>query len=275
MKIKTVEAGDYPYYNEGAPVMVFEGSGSIYINELKCLGLGSCLQLKDGILAANINKISTLVFDPESPATTSTILLPYGTGDPELVLYFDEIKNLNPNGADCVTILKGKASLIGRRIYSESSKTIIIGDVEHTIDSAYIQCDEIVSLLEGINIWNSTEPTVIDAKYIQGGGANAGVIKCNDTCNLVLRNAKIVNMTESTSIGIYITNNSTGQLIELENLIIVAGLNIGDFSIFRAGSTNINIKNLLLFVNKPISDHITLQIGNSGNFKYIEDNSIV
>lgn len=210
MKIKTVEAGDYPYYNEGAPVMVFEESGSIYINELKCLGLGSCLQLKDGILAANINKISTLVFDPESPATTSTILLPYGTGDPELVLYFDEIKNLNPNGADCVTILKGKASLIGRRIYSESSKTIIIGDVEHTIDSAYIQCDY-----------------------------------------------------------------STGQLIELENLIIVAGLNIGDFSIFRAGSTNINIKNLLLFVNKPISDHITLQIGNSGNFKYIEDNSIV
>lgn len=98
-------------------------------------------------------------------------------------------------------------------------------------------------------------------------------MKCNDTCSLVIRNAKIKNTTESTSIGIYINDSEESQSIELENLIIVTGISEGDFSILKVGD-DIDIKNLLLFVKKAKSASTNLLIGDVTNFKYIIDENI-
>jgi hypothetical protein len=153
-------------------------------------------------------------------------------------------------------------------------------DLSNIVISALIQCDEIISGTKGINISNSDEQVIIDANFIEGSNGNDGVIKCNNSTNLILRNAKIKNTYTGSSspysLGIYITDNNTNQMIELENIIIVTGTTSNDFSIFRDGSTNIDIRNLGLFVKKAISNNITLKIGTgiSGNFKYIISNDI-
>ncbi|MBK6504652.1 MAG: hypothetical protein IPG02_03085 [Ignavibacteria bacterium] len=275
MNVVSAESGTLQNPNTGAPVLLIEAAGSMYMNELTCKGYGSCFVHKDGIVAANINKISTLFPDSETPSTASpTLLLTGGTGDQDLVLYFDGIRNLNINEGDAVKITEGKAFLIGRSINCTQGKSL---DLIENIVSAFIQCDEIISLTQGINIENSDEPVVIDANYIEGSDGNYGVVKCNDSCNVVLRNAKIVNTTESTSIGIYITNaNNINQKIEIENLILITGIEIDvDYSIFRVGMDNtLEIKNLLLFVKKSVSDNISLTIGDEDNFKYVVDENI-
>jgi len=268
LRITNVESGSQNYINAGAPVMLLEGSGSMYINQLSCTGYGSCLVHKDGIIGATITGIYTYTVSDPDPSEP-TVLLDGGTEDQELVLYFGELKNFNSNSGVAVRITEGKASLIGRSIFCTSGKSL---DLTGEIVSAYFECDEIISLTEGINIENSDQPIVIQANYIEGSDGNDAVVKCNDLCNLVLRNAKIKNTTESTSIGIYITDHNGDQLNELENLIIVTGtVEDQDYSIFRDGSNNIDIKNLLLFVKQPISNNITLLIGDENNFKYIVD----
>ncbi|MCB0726292.1 MAG: hypothetical protein KDD00_02435 [Ignavibacteriae bacterium] len=275
LNIRTVESGTAASPNADSPVLSLERTGSVYINELLCTGYGSCLDHKDGVIGATINKLLTLLPAGETPSTTApTLLLDAGTGDQDLVLYFDEIKNFNSTGGDTVKIDEGKASLIGRSIYCTNGKSL---DLTHPIVSAYIQCDEIISLTEGINIANRNEPIVIEANYIEGSSGNGGVIKSVSLSNYVLRNAKIKNTTTSSpSIGIYIVDGDINdQNIEIENLIIVTGIAENqDYSIYRDGENNINIKNLLLFVRAGISDNITLLIGDINNFKYIEDSTI-
>jgi hypothetical protein len=274
LKIRNVESGTPNDTNTGAPAMHINGSGSIYLNALKCTGYGSCLAHAGGNLAATIKRILTLPPISETPATIApTILLDGGTGEQELVLYFEEIKNLNTQNGDAVRIAEGKASLTGKSIFSSNGLSL---DFTNDVISALVQCDSIISLTKGINIANSDEQVVIIANYIEGSDGNDGVIKCNDTCNLYLRDANIVNTTESSlSVGIYITaTEDPTQEILIENLIIVTGTSEDDYSIFRDGEENINIKNLLLFVKKGISDHITLLIGDENNFRYIEDINI-
>ncbi|MCB0727090.1 MAG: hypothetical protein KDD00_06470 [Ignavibacteriae bacterium] len=271
LNITSVESGTPKNPNTGAPVLLIEADGSTYINELTCTGYGSCFLHKDGVAAATINKISTLQPDTEtSTVANSTILLDAGTGDQDLVMYFDEIKNLNLYGGDAVKITEGKASLIGRSINCVQGKSL---DLILNIVSAFIQCDEIISLSEGINIDNSHDAIVIEANYIEGSDGNDGVIKSASGSNYVLRNAKIKNTTSSSpSIGIYIDSGSstTDQTIELENLIIITGTDSIDYSIFRDGmTTGIEIKNLGLFVKKDKNSLVSFTIGTSTNFKYI------
>ncbi|MBK8381740.1 MAG: hypothetical protein IPL16_07605 [Ignavibacteria bacterium] len=89
----------------------------------------------------------------------------------------------------------------------------------------------------------------------------------------MVRNAKIKNTaTSSPSIGIYIETgtNTLDQAIELENLIIVTGVDTTDFSLFRDGTTvGIIIKNLGLFVKKDKNTLVTFAIGTSTNYKYV------
>ena len=192
------------------------------------------------------------------------------------MLYFNEINNYNSNAGDAVKVTGGNATLIGNNIYCVNGLSLNLTD---DIQSAYIKSDNIISLTKGINIDNENDPIVIEANYIEGSNGNDGVVRSATGSNYVLRNAKIKNtFTGSSSpysIGVYIEGNlsSNDQSIEIENLIIVTGTTSNDHSILRDGTTNIDIKNLGLFVKKAISENITLKIGTgtgSGeNFKYI------
>jgi len=276
LDIVNVESGTLNNPNAGAPAMYLGAAGSIYINELKCTGYGACFQHADKVIGATINKIYTILPSGSSPsAAAPALLLDDRTGDQDLVLYFDEIKNFNTNTGDAVQITQGKASLIGRSIYSTKGKSL---DLTNDIISAYIQCDEIISLTEGINIENSDEPIVIVANYIEGSDGNVGVIRSASGSNYVLRNAKIKNVsTGSNSVCIFINSGSseTDQTIEIENLILVTGNTSTGDTIRRDGNTGIVIKNLGLFVNKLINEElIILEIGvglgnPEYNYKYI------
>jgi hypothetical protein len=274
LKIRNVESGTSNNANNGAPAMFINGTGSVYFNELKCTGYGSCLSHIGGNLAATIKRILSLTptstsFDPTAP----TVLLDNGAGTQELVLYFEEIKNHNLHG-DAVRIAEGKASLMGKNIFSAGGLSL---DLTDDIISALVQCDSIISLTKGINISNSGEQIVIIANYIEGSDGNDGVIKCNDNCNLYLRDAKIKNTTESSpSVGIYITDTEDPtQKIMIENLIIVTGTGEDDYSILRDGELEIEVKNLLLFANNKISNNIILLVGDENNFRFIEDSNII
>ena len=193
-----------------------------------------------------------------------------------LTLYFDEIKNLNLNEGDCVKITKGKANLIGRKIMCTQGKSL---DLTDSIVSAFIQCDEIFSLTQGINIENSDEPIIIDTSYIEGNIGNDGVVKSVSGSNYILRNAKI-KCTDETEDSICIYIDEGEQNIEFENLILVTGNLIDGETILRVGD-NIEIRNLNLFVNKSINENlITLLIGTGMivpedyNYKYIVSDEI-
>ncbi len=84
LNIRTVESGTPSSPNAGSPVLSLEGTGSVYINELLCTGYGSCLNHKDRVIGATINKLKTFLPAGETPSTTApTILLDAGTGTDE------------------------------------------------------------------------------------------------------------------------------------------------------------------------------------------------
>jgi len=180
------------------------------------------------------------------------------------------------NEGDCVKITKGKANLIGRKIMCTQGKSL---DLTDSIVSAFIQCDEIFSLTQGINIENSDEPIIIDTSYIEGNIGNDGVVKSVSGSNYILRNAKI-KCTDETEDSICIYIDEGEQNIEFENLILVTGNLIDGETILRVGD-NIEIRNLNLFVNKSINENlITLLIGTGMivpedyNYKYIVSDEI-
>ncbi|HMS35002.1 MAG TPA: hypothetical protein PKC91_13050 [Ignavibacteria bacterium] len=254
---------------EGGDTISLKGSGFLNVNEVICNNDGSCLNFKAGTLIANILKLTTI---DAHLSTAGTVQLSGGTETQNLTLYFDEIQNLSTSGGDGVNASEGTLNLFGRRIFSATGMSMDLAT------NADILVDEIISEVNGINIHNgSTQKIIIDSNYIEGSNGNDGVIKSVNGSNYILRNAKVKNTyLSSPSIGIYIDTGS--QTIEIENLIIVTGTETTDFSIFRNSTTNIDIKNLGLFVKKAISLHITLKIGTGTgtgeNFKYIISNDI-
>ena len=277
LNIQEVESGKPNTPNAGAPVISIDSSGSVYINSLTCTGYGSCLKHSGGNLAATIYNINTLLPADETPPTAEpVIMVEEGNSLPELVLYFNEIKNYNSNDGDAVKVTSGNATLIGNNIYCVNGLSL---DLIDDIQSAYIKSDNIISLTKGINIENENDPVVIEANYIEGSNGNDGVVRSATGSNYVLRNAKIKNIYTGTttpfSIGIYIEGGDVNdQTIEIENLIIVTGTEEDDYSIYRDGNNNINIKNLGVFVNMEVSAKTTLIIGDDINFKYIIDSNV-
>ena len=109
------------------------------------------------------------------------------------------------------------------------------------------------------------------------------MIRSASGSNYVVRNARIKNISNSgDSVCIYIDSGSTltSQTIEIENLILVSGNTTSGKTIFRAGSTAINVKYLGLFVNRAIDENkIILEIGlglddPDYNYKYIVSTDI-
>ncbi|MGB4853457.1 MAG: hypothetical protein WBQ38_14165, partial [Ignavibacteria bacterium] len=225
-----------------------------------------------------ILKLTSVNEDVES---AGTVHLSDGTGTQNLTLFFDEIQNLSKEGGNAVTASEGILNLNGRYIYAKGGMSM---DLRADAD---ILVDEIISKTKGININNNpssgNKKVIIDANIIEGSNGNNGVVKSANGSNYVLRNAKIKNISNSgDSVCIYIDSGSTltSQTIEIENLILVSGNVSSGKTIFRAGSTAINVKNLGLFVNKAIDeDKIKLEIGlglddPDYNYKYIVSTDI-
>ncbi len=253
----------------GSSGLVINGTGFIDVDEIDLHNNGSCILVQAGRIIANIRKMTTRNLNHFNPPYSPTVQVSGGDGTQNLILYFDEI--INSRGGDAVGVSNGRATLIGRRIYSEFGLSL---NLTASIVSAFIQADEIISGTKGIKIGNSNEQIIIEANYIEGKSHNttSGVVTCATNSNLVLRNAKIKNVgSANNSVGIYIDTN-TSHTIEIENIIVVTfdSTIMANQTIFKAGS-GINIKNLGLFVNKDISSNITLQIGTATNKKYISD----
>ncbi|MEO6694283.1 MAG: hypothetical protein ABIY50_09970 [Ignavibacteria bacterium] len=272
IKVKRIDTGvvDDDF---GGPGLAIKGTGFIDIDEISCYNSNQCLLFQGGTVTANILKMTTRNVNHFSSPFLPAVEVSGGDGTQKLTLYFDEIQIFV--GGDAVEVSNGTASIIGRRIYSQAGLSLDL--------SSNVEClvDEIISGTKGIYIHNvSSQKVIIESNYIEGSNGNSGVIKSAAGSNYVLRNAKIKNTYTGSSSpysrGIYIEDGS--QTIEIENLIIVTGTTTNDFSIFRAGSTNIDIKNLGLFVKKAISGNITLKIGTGigtgENFKYIISNDI-
>ena len=259
-----IENGEYA----GGDVISIKGDGILNANEVICRNNGSCLNHKAGTFIANILKLTSVNEDVES---AGTVHLSDGTGTQNLTLFFDEIQNLSKEGGNAVTASEGILNLNGRYIYSKAGLSM---DLRADAD---ILVDEIISKTKGINIDNNpssgNKKVIIDANIIEGSNGNDGVIRSATGSNYVVRNAKIKNTaTSSPSIGIYIETgtNTLDQAIELENLIIVTGVDTTDFSLFRDGTTvGIIIKNLGLFVKKDKNTLVTFAIGTSTNYKYV------
>ena len=264
INVDVIENGEYA----GGDVISIKGDGILNANEVICRNNGSCLNHKAGTFIANILKLTSVNEDVES---AGTVHLSDGTGTQNLTLFFDEIQNLSKEGGNAVTASEGILNLNGRYIYSKAGLSM---DLRADAD---ILVDEIISKTKGININNNpssgNKKVIIDANIIEGSNGNDGVIRSATGSNYVVRNAKIKNTaTSSPSIGIYIETgtNTLDQAIELENLIIVTGVDTTDFSLFRDGTTvGIIIKNLGLFVKKDKNTLVTFAIGTSTNYKYV------
>lgn len=268
IRVQTIQTGISGQSGTGRTAVSLTGSGYVEIDEIICLYKGSCFIHKSGNIVATILKMTTS--DQDLPALS----VGEGDGTQNLTLYYDEIQNLNNTSGDSVVITQGVANLIGRRIYSNKGRSL---DLKEYIVSANIQCVEIISTGRCININNSNEQIIIEANYIEGNtGSSDGVVYCNGGGNFLLRNAKIKNLrtsgTSTFSIGIYLGFSGTINM-QLENIIVVTGDTDPENARTIVSATSRDVKNLGLFVNKPISG-ITLKIGKSGNFKYIISDEI-
>lgn len=260
--------------NTGAPVVVLNATGVLNADEIICKGTGTCLQITGGLVNSKIGKLITL---STSESSDPTLLLSGGSGTQELILYFNEIQNLNVGEA--VKANQGKLTLIGNKIFSNDDLTL---NFIHPIISAYVQCDKIISTNKGIHIENQSNQIIIDANYIEGGNGNNGVIRSALFSKYIIRNAKIVNTytgdVDPYSIGIFINYGETNsQTIELENLIIVTGNDSNDLCIkFEDGllPTTMDIKNLNLFSNKGKSSSVIFLVGDTGNNKFITSGDV-
>ncbi len=265
--------------NVGQAGLVLKGTGFIEVDEIICINTGTCIKVEAGNITANIRKLTTKNIENFTTDFVPVVDVSGGDGTQNLILNFDEIQNLK--GGDGVRVEKGNASIIGRSIYSLSGLSVNITEVTaNDIKQVLIQSDEIISGTKGINIKNSSEQIIIDANYIEGGNGNSGVVKSAAGSNYVLRNAKIKNTYAGSSTpysrGIFIDSgiSTLDQQIELENIIIVTGTGSLDYSIFRAGSTGIEIKNLGLFAKVDKNNLVSFAIGKQINYKFIVSTDI-
>ncbi len=269
IKCKKIQSGSVSSLNIGVPVILTSlGIGFIYADELNCKGFGSCLVHKEGILKSKILKITTQ--DDETSAEP-TILLDDGSENQELILYFDEIKNLNSNDGDAVKVVEGKAVLKGRRIYSYKGFSLdLASDFQAT-------CNEVISDTKGVFIHNpNTSDIVIDSDYIEGSTGYYGTIYSIGIAKYTIKNAKVKNSsTSSSSIGMYIDTNSGYPNVTLNNVIVVTGnLDEGQSIYGTEGGISPNlVNNYGLFLNVRASN-IQYVVGTIANYKVTVDSVI-
>ena len=270
INVKTVQSGIAGESASGRAAIDLSGNGFVSIDEIICPVKGSCLVHRSGNITANIQKLTTS--DPSEPA----VHIGNGDDSQNLVLYFNEIQNLNSTSGDGVKVTEGIVNLIGNRIYSNKGLSL---DLSGDIISAFVQCNEIISGTKGINIYNSNDPVIIDANYIEGSNGHYGVVYCDVHTNLVLKNAKIKNISTSGSsphsICIYINASSYEQFITIENVTIVTGnTSTGETIYTLIGANETLVKNIGLYVNKNIESHVNLEIGTAANYKYIQSSDV-
>jgi hypothetical protein len=268
VKCKRITSGtfDTMVKNSGAPVIYLDASGCIYADEVICDGYGSCIRQRSGIVLTEILKITA-----RDNSTASHPVIDVGDigGEQDLILNFDELQNLNTNDGDAVKITDGKATLKGRRIFSKVGLSMELGA------DANINCTEIISEQQGVEIHNSSEQKVIiDSDYIEGNVNNNGVIYSYGYANYLIRNAKIKNSdTSSSSIGMYI-DEPDSQNITLKNVIVVTGNITSGETIYAVNPTmEFFVYNYGLFLNKEAT-YVNYFVGDDNNYKVVVDSDI-
>lgn len=264
IKCKRIRSGieDSEYKNLGAEVVYLNGIGSIFADELICDGFGSCLSQAGGSIFAKISKVKSLeAGDPSYP----TIFLGDGNQGQLMILYFDEIQNLNSNGGNAVTIEEGNANLIGRSIYSMAGICLDLAA------DANIKCFEVKSDFVAIEVHNtSPKKIIVDAGIIEGNSYESAAINVIGGANFMLKNARSKNIQEGgSSNAILLQPNFENMTVQLINVIAVSGNEEG-FSIFcdpELGTPE--VYNYGLFVNTAIAG-FDLLVGTAYNNKYIE-----
>lgn len=271
-RIEKVETG-IPYTTTtGTTAIITRGNGFIDINEILCRNLGHCLSHRAGSMTAMIRKMTTIMNFANAIAA---VHVDQGSGTQKLILYFDEILSLAGayEASLCIEHHQGTGIFIGRRVISDSINfpnfvaAIQISSSTHTpslLPKGYLKIDEIVSK-GGVAMYlnDFTELFSIDSSYIECNGA--AVISSNNTAvNYLIKNAKLKNL-DSSSDSKGIALDGTSPILTFKNVKIVSG-----GKLVNLVNGTVNIKNYGLFGNKDIdNDHVTLLIGNLGNYQFI------
>jgi len=271
INISKVESG-IPGF--GSSVFISHCNGFININEIQTIyAKGHCFSHRAGEVIARIKKLKTVMNTTGSIATVHT---DQGTGSQKLVLYFDEILNLNGIAiASSIAIHhhQGTGIFIGRRIYSKDNNAVDIGG--DNIKGSII-CNEIVSdALSGVRIEGNNAQFTIDAAFIEGYSFYGSIYAQGDA-NLLLKNAKLINRDSSSSSRCFVLESLSSQIprLTVRNVKAVTGNTSSGSIFYQANFSGINIFNYGLFTNKSLDSGVTLDIGNTGNFVFIESNDL-
>ncbi|MCY7360700.1 MAG: hypothetical protein LH629_01320, partial [Ignavibacteria bacterium] len=294
LKILKVETGNITTSSPftGTTAITSRGNGFIKINKVLCRNIGHCLSHREGIITAQIKKMTTKNNYTFSGMTGSTIHVNQYSGTPnsgsqKLILYFYEIQALAGiiNSSAGIEVGEGTGIFIGRRVHSKNGPSIQIVGIN---TKGYVKCNEIISTGNGdnnpvnaIEFSLFTNQLTIDANYVQGY-RDGGVIFINDA-NVQIKNAKLVNTYTGTgvsSLGLFIAGT---KVITLKNVEIVTGELTNGRTIYHTGSTEpetFDLKNYGLFVNKAIDSNLKLLIGTglsdpNYNYQYIVDSSLI
>lgn len=275
LKINKVETGIFDDFNSGNTAIVTKGDGFISIDEILCRNLGHCLSHRSGTITARIKKMTTV---NNRSGNISTVHLNQGDNNQKLILYFDEINNIkgSVNSLAGIEVKQGTGIFIGRRIYSEDTETVIIGNSttpSGTPQKISVRCNEIICLRKNaITMNNSVQQCFIQANYIEAN--YFAVLYSDGSGNFVLKNGTLKNKYSSTdAIGIGVDTNLTS--ITLINVKIISGNETAGRPFNVGNSTQMNVFNYGLFTNAPVNTSLALlKIGTSINYQYVQSSDL-
>lgn len=273
--VSKVETGLENEPNSGSTALITKGNGFIKIDEIFCRNLGHCLSHRSGTITARILKLITV---NNRSGNISTVHLNQGDNNQKLILYFDEINNIkgSVNSLAGIEVKQGTGIFIGRRIYSEDTETVIIGNSTTppgTPQKISVRCNEIICLRKNaITVNNSVQQCFIQANYIEA--IYFAVLYSDGSGNFVLKNGTLKNKYSSTdAIGIGVDTNQTN--VTLINVKIISGNATAGRPINVGNSTQMNVFNFGLFTNAPIYTSLALlKIGTSINYQYVQSSDL-
>lgn len=268
LNISKIESGTT---TTGLTSLITDCNGFIKVNKILNNYLGHALSHRAGEVTARIKKLTSIMHSSGGIATVHT---DQGTNEQKLILYFDEIQNLNgpsTNSAIAIHHHQGTGIFIGRKVYSRDGAGI---DIYNT--KGYISCNEIISEnLWGIRLDSNNEKITIDAEYIEGYAA-FGCVYGQGDANFQIKNAHLNNKdTSSVSRCIVLEAiSSETPSVSLNNVKAVTGNTDDGSIIYMVNFSNISIKNYGLFANKELDSGVTLVIGTLSNFLFVESGDL-
>lgn len=277
-----VVTGDLGYAATGTTAIITRGNGFINFDEIICNNLGHCLSHREGSIVANVRKLTTTTNRSGAIAALHVPGPTQGSGDQNLVLYFDEINSLAGttfSSGVSVELTGGNLNLLGRKLLSKNLYGVICGGI---LQKGQIICNEIISEnFYALNIANyNTEVSIaansIKSNYQPSTGFSPVVYLYGTTIyhpKCLIKNAYLINQNSATNAkGIFFDN--IYPVLTLYNVKIVAGSEDNNI-IYLSNGTSVDVYNYGMYGNKNIDDEvILLKIGDPDNFLFIESNDL-